>query len=104
MPTTAPVPSSSGRPSARPGPHVVEQQVGVGADHLLVERGDVAVAGVQLADVARRAADLLEGLLTGSVSGDADVAAGRDGERARVEGDLVELVVVELGVTTVGAR
>ena len=80
----------------------MEQQVGVGADHLLVERGDVAVAGAQLADVARRAADLLEGLLTGAGVGRADVATGRDGERARVEGDLVELVVVELGVAAVG--
>ena len=34
--------------------------------------------------------------------GPADVATGRDGERARVEGHLVELVVVELGVATVG--
>ena len=44
----------------------------------------------------------LEGLLAGVGVGRADVAAGRDGERARVEGDLVELVVVELGLAAVG--
>ena len=44
----------------------------------------------------------LEGLLAGVGVGRADVAAGGHGEGARVEGDLVELVVVELGVAAVG--
>ena len=49
-----------------PVAHVVEQQVGVGADHLVVERGDVGLAPVRSSPTWHDgAAELLEGLLAG---------------------------------------
>ena len=53
------------------GAHVVQEQVGVGADVLVGERRDVARAGAQLRQVARRAADALERALTGRGRGGA---------------------------------
>ena len=98
-PTTVP----SGRPSARPVAHVVEQEVGVGADHL-VGRGrrcrDRPVCSSATWQAAQPSSSKVAWPARGV--GVADVAPGRHGEGARVEGDLVELAVVDLGVAAVG--
>ena len=84
------------------GPHVVEQEVGVGADRLVGRARrcrDGRCAARRCGTTRSRSLELL---LAALGLGRADVAAGRDGERAGVEGDLVELLVVELGVAAVG--
>ena len=110
----SPMPQSGGGPPlgagglavgavvGQPLAHVVDEQVGVGPDDLIVERRDVGVgAGRELGRVAGGAADLVEGLLAGRGVGRADVAPGRHGEGAGVELDLVDLVLVDLGVAAV---
>src|SRR3546814_9934494 len=70
-------------------------QVGVRPDDLFVEGRDVRRTGGELGQVAAGAAHGAEELLALGRVGGADVATGRDAEGARVEGDLLELAILD---------
>ena len=101
-----PVARPSGRPSARPGPMSCSEQVGVRVDVLRrASAGTSLVAGPQLGQVARRAADLREQSARRADGAGASTSrrAGHR-ERARVERDALELVLVDLGRAAASAR
>ena len=95
--------SKSGRPSASPLAHVVEQHIGVGVDGLVGELGERRVgAGGQGRRVARRASRRLEQSFAAADDGIVDIAARGNRQGACIEHQLVEAIIIELGRAAVG--